>query len=240
MPVDLRDLFLHLQDQLAARLQSNRAILDHPLAKGLATEENWQAMLGEYLPNRYCVSKAFVIDSDGAQSQEIDLVVYDRQYSPFLFKQDGAIFIPAESVYAVFEVKQALSAVTVKYACEKAASVRALRRTSVGITHAGGTYPPRPLFPILAGLLCFESSWSPPMGERLVALLRKSSPQSLLCALRHGSAEVQHPRDDGVRLDSSAPDAALIFFFLQLLERHQGLETAPAIDLRAYGRSLTA
>lgn len=242
MPVDLRDLFLHLQDQLAARLQSNRAILDHRLAKGLATEENWREMLGEYLPNRYCVSKAFVIDADGAQSREIDLVVYDRQYSPFLFKQDGAVFIPAESVYAVFEVKQSLSAATVKDACEKAASVRVLRRTSVGITHAGGTYPPRPLFPILAGLLCFESSWNPPLGGRLVDLLEKSSWQSrldLLCALRHGSAEVAYPGDGGVRLDSSAPEAALIFFFLRLLERLQGLGTAPAIDLRAYGRSLT-
>lgn len=243
MPVDLRDLFLHLQDQLAAKLQSNRAILDHPLAKGLATEENWREMLGEYLPNRYCVSKAFVIDADGAKSQEIDLVVYDRQYSPFLFKQDGAIFIPAESVYAVFEVKQALSAETVKDACEKAASVRVLRRTSVGITHAGGTYPPRPLFPILAGLLCFESSWNPPLGDRLVALLEKSSREGrldLLCVLRHGSSEVAYPGDGGVSLEPSAPDAALIFFFLRLLERLQGLGTVSAIDLRAYGRSLTS
>ena len=151
--MDLRKLFLHLQDQLATRLQSNRAMIDHPGAKGSATEEGWREMLGEYLPKRYCVSKAFVIDADGGQSDEIDLVVYDRQYSPFLFKQDGAIFIPAESVYAVFEVKQSLTAQNVGYAIEKAASVRRLRRTSVTITHVAGTSDPRPLFPILAGLL---------------------------------------------------------------------------------------
>jgi hypothetical protein len=242
MPVDLRNLFLHLQDQLAARLQSNRAILDHPLAKGLATEEGWREMLGKYLPNRYCVSKAFVIDADGAQSQEIDLVIYDRQYSPFLFEQDGAVFIPAESVYAVFEVKQELSADTVQDASEKAASVRRLRRTSMPIPYADGKYPPRSLFPILAGLLALESSWNPPLGDRLVAGLEKTSSDGrldLLCALRHGSAEVTYSNEGQVSLEPSAPDAALIFFFLRLLERLQGLGTVPAIDLRAYGRSLT-
>lgn len=243
MPVDLRSLFLHLQDQLATRLQSNRAILDHPLAKGLATEEGWREMLERYLPKRYCVSKAFVIDADGSQSQEIDLVIYDRQYSPFLFEQDGAIFIPAESVYAVFEVKQELSSATVTDAIEKAASVRKLRRTSVSITHAGGAYPPRPVFPILTGLLALKSSWNPPLGDSLVAGLESASPEGrldLLCALRHGSAEAAYGSTGQVTLEVSAPDTALIFFFLRLLEKLQGLGTVPAMDLRAYGRSLTA
>ncbi|HEY0557803.1 MAG TPA: DUF6602 domain-containing protein, partial [Thermoanaerobaculia bacterium] len=129
MTVDLRKLFLSLQEQLAARLQTNRAMLDHPGAKGSATEESWREMLGEYLPKRYCVSKAFVIDAEGTRSDEIDLVIYDRQYSPFLLKQDGAIFIPAESVYGVLEIKQSLTGRDVTYAIEKAASVRRLRRT---------------------------------------------------------------------------------------------------------------
>lgn len=41
-------------------------------------------------------------------------MIYDRRYSPFLFNQSGAVFIPAESVYAVFEVKQELSRETVR------------------------------------------------------------------------------------------------------------------------------
>jgi len=241
VPVDLRNLFLHLQGQLEALLQSNRAVIGHPGAKGTATEEGWREMLGEYLPNRYCVSKAFVIDADGGQSDEIDLVIYDRQYSPFLFKQGGAVFIPAESVYAVFEVKQSLTGETVEYAIEKAASVRRLRRTSVSITHAGGSFTPRPPFPILAGLLALESEWKPPLGAPLVERLEAGAPEGrldLLCALRHGSAEATYPERNGVHLDASAPDAALIFFFLRLLERLQGLGTVPAINLREYGKAL--
>ncbi len=153
MTVDLRDLFLHLQGQLAAHLQSNRAVLRHPGAKGSATEERWRQMFEDYLPWRYCVSKGFVIDADGQSSDEIDLIIHDRQYSPFLFNQDGAVYIPAESVYAVFEIKQDLRS-NVGYAAKKVASVRRLLRTQGEITHIlGKTRPDRPPFEILGGLL---------------------------------------------------------------------------------------
>lgn len=241
MPVDLRSRFFSLQQQLAARLQTNRDVIDHPGAKGTATEEGWRQMLGEYLPNRYCVSKAFVIDSEGGQSQEIDLVIYDRQYSPFLFKQDQAVFIPAESVYAVFEVKQTLTPGHVKYASNKAASVRGLKRTSVTITHAGGKFDGRTPFPILAGLLTLGGKGKAPLEGKLRTWLEaapKEGRLDLLCALNHGAAEVTYSETDPVSLDLSAPDASLIFFFLHLLERLQGLGTVPAIDLRAYGKAL--
>ncbi|HEX3555841.1 MAG TPA: DUF6602 domain-containing protein [Thermoanaerobaculia bacterium] len=241
MSVDLRKLFLHLQTQLATRLQGNREILDHPSAKGAATEEGWRQMLEDYLPKRYCVAKAFVIDGDGDKSEEIDLVIHDRQYSPFLFNQDGAIYIPAESVYGVFEVKQSLSAETIDYAIQKAASVRRLTRTSVTITHAGGKFEPRPPFPILAGLLSLESDWKPPLGEPLAKRLEAGPGRlDLICALRHGTAEATYSVENPLRLELSAPDSALIFFFLRLLDRLQGLGTVPAIDLRKYGKALAS
>lgn len=82
--------------------------------------------------------KAFVVDSEGHFSEQIDIVVYDRQYSPFIFTFNDQLFIPAESVYAVFEAKQELSADIIRYAQNKATSVRRLKRTSLPIPHAGG------------------------------------------------------------------------------------------------------
>lgn len=238
---NLRHLFLHLQGQLAAHLQTNRAGLPHPGVKGLASEERWREMLGNYLPGRYCVSKAFIIDVDGNMSDEIDLVIHDTQYSPFLFNQDRALYIPAESVYAAFEVKQNLSKEHVRYAAEKAASVRNLTRTSATITHVQGTTPPtRPLFKILTGLLCLESNWSPPFGQAFLESLSAGPEEGrldLVCALRHGTAEITY-MDSGPHLDLSAPDAALIFFFLRLLHRLQQFGTVPAMDLLRYGRVL--
>lgn len=104
--IDLRDLFHGLQNQMLASLNVNREFIEHPGSKGDATEQHWIEFLRTYLPDRYKVDKAIVIDSTGNVSEQMDVVIYDAIYTPFIFKQDGFMYIPAESVYAVFEVKQ--------------------------------------------------------------------------------------------------------------------------------------
>lgn len=89
---------------------------------------------------RYKVDKGIVIDSTGKQSEQIDLIIYDAQYSYLVFRQNDTLLIPAESVYAVFEVKQNLNKERIEYAGAKAKSVRELLRTSAPIKHAGGEY----------------------------------------------------------------------------------------------------
>lgn len=236
----LRDRFLLLQESLASRLRLDQSIHHHG-EMGAAFEKGWRDMLSDYLPKRYCVAKAFVIDSHGRQSQQLDLVIHDRQFSPFLFNQHDALYIPAESVYAVFEVKQKLEKSTVRDAGEKAASVRDLHRTSDTFIWAGGRMEARPPIPILSGLLCFQSGWSPPFGDPLIeslADLSENQRLDLVCALTHGSFEAQYPESASPRLDLSAPDAALIFFFLRLLERLQQVGTVTAMKIREYAKVL--
>jgi hypothetical protein len=239
---NLKEKFLLLQSQLAMRLQVNRSAISHAGAKGDAAEVNWRGMLEDYLPARYRVAKAFVLDHEGSESEQIDVVVFDRQYSPFLFNQDGAIYVPAESVYAIFEAKQELSKDHIKYAGEKAASVRRLKRTSQGIVHAGGHINrPKAPFRILAGVVCLESNWRPPMGGSLVNSLSRLPVEGRLdlgCAISHGAFEVLYEKSGTVHLDRSDKNTALIFFFLRLLERLQQCGTVPAINLRKYGKSL--
>lgn len=238
--VDLRELFLGLQTQLEAHLQTNRAILKHPGTKGDAAELDWVGMLEEYLPYRYQVAKAFVMDADGTLSEQIDVVVFDRQYCPFLFNQSGARYVPAESVYAVFEVKQSMGKGEIQYAGHKVATVRRLRRTSSPIIHAGGEFTPKTPFPPLGGVLCLESTWKPPFGAAFQEALRELDAGERLdigCALRHGAFEVRY---EGAApfVNESTPERALIFFFLRLLQRLQALGTVPAIDWTDYGRAL--
>jgi len=241
MSIDLRELFLSLQKQMTARLQADRDVILHSGTKGDAAELNWLKMMDDYLPRRYQVSKAFVLDSRGSLSEQIDVVVHDRQYSPFLFNQDGARYVPAESVYAVFEVKQEFSKDIIEYAGQKIASVRNLHRTSAPIPHAGGTFTPRPLLPVLGGLLALESSWSPPLGEPLELSLASRPLEGRLdlgCAVRVGAFECGYSEDGQLSMEQSGSDAALIFFFLRLLRRLQLLATVPAMDLGEYEKSL--
>lgn len=243
MQIDLRQLLLTRQSQLAAGLNATRETLEHPGARGAATEFDWQQALSEFLPRRYQVSKAFVIDSEGNRSDEIDLVIHDRHFCPLLFERGGSIYIPAESVYAVFEIKPQLTRGTIYYAHEKTESVRRLHRTNGAIVDRGHKKRGRPeLFPILAGILALSSSWKDPLGPRLVDALGQASPNQQLdlgCTILHGAFEADHAHNP-LALDVSEAEAGLMFFYLRLFTHLQTMGTVSAIDLAAYGRHIEA
>jgi hypothetical protein len=239
--INMRDMFLGLQAELINTLQVNRDHIPHAPTKGDTSELKWVEMLRHYLPERYQVEKAFVLDADGHLSDQVDIVIFDRQYCPFLFRREGSTYIPAESVYAILEVKQSFSKEMVDYAGDKAASVRRLRRTSVPIPHAGGTYPPKPHFRILAGLVALDSDWTPALGTSLLDALCNQEPDNRLdlgCSIKHGSFEMIYPTDAAPQYDQSEQDTALVFFIMRLVQRLQQLGTVPAIDLREYSDSL--
>ena len=121
--IDLSGLYAEMQKEMLQKLQTGAFSVIHPGTKGDNTEANWIKWFQEYLPERYKVDKAIIIDSSGKQSQQIDLVIYDAQYSYLVFHQGDTKLIPAESVYAVFEVKQELNKEYIEAAGEKAKSV---------------------------------------------------------------------------------------------------------------------
>ena len=232
----LPQLLAGLHDDIEHRLKTARVTLGHPTDKGDASEGVWLEMLSLYLPQRYRVVKAHVVDSQGGFSQQIDVLVFDRQYSPFIFQFQGSTVVPAESVYAVFEAKQSINADQVRYAKDKVASVRALHRTSLPIPHAGGTYPPKPLAPIVGGLLTLESDWASPLGESLTKALDGDHPGrlDLGCVASHGLFGCDA---NGCSVGTLQAKPATAFLF-ELIDRLQTAATVPMIDVRAYARWL--
>jgi hypothetical protein len=237
MPDRLTEILDGLQAQLEGSLRASRLAVTHPGARGEASEEDWLRVLKDHLPQRYQADRAFVIDSNGATSGQIDIVIYDRQYSPLLYNLANQRYVPAESVYGVLEVKQDLSREHVLYAGEKAASVRRLHRTSGPIPYAGGAYAPRALPHIVSGLVTCQSSWSPPFGEALRGALNELGAEAQLdigCSLLHGTFEVTYRGGQPVHVTIAAGQRALVEFLMRLLKQLQALATAPAIDYAAY------
>jgi len=229
--VNIRDIFLSLQKQMMSKLSVNKKILTHPVAKGDAAEAEWIKMLSSYLPSRYCVDRAFVIDCNGNVSEQIDIVIYDRHYSPFILRQEGSTYIPAESIYAVIEVKPTLNKQNIQYASGKAQSVRKLKRTTATIIHAGGKIkkPKKPFF-VLAGILTNDGN----LPSDLKDVVKKRKKNDFLhfgCSLQGGSFWF---KNCGRSFEKSDKQESLIFFFLNLLSELQQLGTVPAINLKAY------
>src|SRR5258708_8768013 len=82
-------LLAGLHEDIQQRLATARKAIAHPGSKGDASELVWLEMFQKYLPKRYSAVKAHVVDSDGNFSDQIDVVIFDRQYSPFVFKFPG-------------------------------------------------------------------------------------------------------------------------------------------------------
>src|SRR2546430_7906186 len=194
-------------------------------------------MLAKFLPSRYQVDKGFVIDSTGKRSKQIDIIIFDRTFSPLLWEDGGNMNIPAESVYAVFEVKQDHNLDHIKAASEKAESVRNLYRTQGQFGWLMGSAK-KELFTILAGLLTVDSSWSPAFGDPFYNALGKLSENDHLdigCAVSKGSWDLEdHANPRSAQL--SQPEAALISFCMHLLQRLQKLGTVGGIDYGEYER----
>ena len=74
-------LMKNLHDRVSQELKSAREAIGHPGAKGDGSEKVWHKLFRTYLPERYAVDKATIMDSKGAFSGEIDVVLYDRQYT---------------------------------------------------------------------------------------------------------------------------------------------------------------
>lgn len=235
----LPQLLSSLHEDIQQRLATVRKSFGHPGTKGDASERVWISLLETYLPKRYQAMKAHVVDSRGNFSQQIDVVIFDRQYSPFIFTYEGETIIPAESVYAVFEAKQTADASLVAYAQEKVASVRQLHRTSLPIPYAKGVYPAKPLIPILGGLLALESEWSPPLGPSLERALRANLDQGRLdvgCVASHGHFFFDQASAGYSFVNENKPATAFLF---KLISQLQFSGTVPMIDIEAYGEWLT-
>ncbi|GHT89993.1 hypothetical protein FACS1894113_5480 [Alphaproteobacteria bacterium] len=235
----LPQLLSGLHEDIQQKLETCRRSFAHPGTKGDASERVWLELLQTYLPQRYQADTAFIVDSQGNFSEQIDVAIFDRQYSPFIFRYQGQTIVPAESVYAVFEAKQAINASLVEYARKKAESVRKLHRTSLPIPHAGGTYPPKPAIPIIGGILTFESDWSPPMGDPLQKSLGGGNELDRLelgCVAAHGY--LQYNSSTGKHDVSLGGKPATAFLF-KLISQLQFSGTVPMIDIQAYANWLT-
>ncbi|MEH2484495.1 DUF6602 domain-containing protein [Bradyrhizobium sp. AZCC 2230] len=235
----LSQLLSGLHDEIQQKLAIARKSFAHPGTKGDASEQVWLDMLQAYLPQRYQADSAHVVDSHGNFSDQIDVVVFDRQYSPFIFKFQGQTIVPAESVYAAFEAKQAINATQVEYAQKKVATVRRLHRTSLPIPHAGGTYPAKQLIPILGGLLTFESDWTPAVGDPLIRALKVTDEMERLdmgCVAAHGHFTFDCKSGNYTFTPEGRPATAFLFTLISTL---QFSGTVPMIDIQAYAQWLT-
>lgn len=233
----LQDAFSTEQECLFTNLSSSRRVR-HNGDRGEVNEMFFIQALRRCLPDRYTVDKASVLDSTGEVSDSIDVVVFDRQYTPTLLDSDNHRYVPAESVYAVFECKPKIDKGYLGYAADKAASVRKLVRTSMGVMTIDGPKPPRPLHDIIAGILAINVDWADGLGESFKSCHETLHGDHVLdCGFAASGASFDIFKDGNLTFGPSGN--AWAFFIFRLLDRLRDIGTAPAVDWATYANALS-
>jgi hypothetical protein len=219
---------------LHTKLQFSSSTVTHDGKMGEVNEAHFVELLKRYMPARYSVESGIIIDSKGATSDQIDVVIYDRQYTPVLLDQKEHRYIPAEAVYAIFEVKPTCNKPYLEYAAVKAESVRKLVRTSATIMYSDGPHPAKKPFEIIAGIVSTEVAWSGGFGPTFKLIHSKLNRNKFINCGLAASGACFDTFDANKKLQVRKGDDAVGFFLFRLLHALQTLGTVPAVDWNAY------
>lgn len=224
--INIKKLFSALDEEMRLKLSSKIDEIYHPTAKGDESELNW-ILLRAYLPERYTVDSGFVVDHKGNISEQIDIIIYDRHFTPFIFRGENVVYIPAEGVYAVFEVKPHLDTTNFNYAVKKLKSVRKLKRTTASFTHILGQ-DKKELFGIIGGILTKETK-----SKKCFNDIKTTSDLSIILSLNCGIKII-----NGETMETQEKESVLAFFLLKFIEKLRGLGSVPALEADKYLESI--
>lgn len=250
-------------DMMHAEIRRIRASFDHSGIVGTALEEVVAKFLNDQLPISLRAVAGKVVDSAGARSRQVDVIIYDTSRTPVLFasSQGTQHLVPCEGVVAVIEVKARLTRAELLKSITHCVSVKQLNREAylpTSITREHALYGRSWLVPpIYYTIFAFESD-----GTYAAALndeIEKIYPlheqiDSLICLDRGlclnvrvevvgtGSSTLieshftSTPGPETVKADIQTSNALVVWYGVltsTVLERMPG----PTIDITAYLRT---
>lgn len=107
--MNVPELVEEISRELKHNFEKRARLIPHSGEKGEGREAALRQILETYLPGRFGVDTGFVIDSAWEESLQIDVVIYDKNYTPVFEIVEGKRFFPCETVVAVGEVKSAIN-----------------------------------------------------------------------------------------------------------------------------------
>lgn len=221
--INIQKLFAALDEEMRLKLSSKIDEIYHPTVKGTEIELNWIGLLRNYLPERYKVDSGIVVDHEGSISEQIDIIIYDRHFTPFIFRGENIVYIPAEGVYAVFEVRSKFDKANYDYAVKKLKSVKQLKRTSANFTHIMGDNK-KVLFEIIGGILTKSNGSTGTYNG-----LKQGTDLAIVLCLDYGIKMVE---DKAIVAQEGEP--ILAFFLLKLIEKLRTLGSVSALEVDKY------
>lgn len=126
--MNLKEIFDEVSDQMKSDFMKAQKSLSHAGLKGDANEETVRKFLRQYLPKTLDITTGMLVDSDGNQSRQLDIIICDSSKTPIFFQSGETRVIPIECAYAVIEVKAFLDKTELEKSFENMLSVKSLTK----------------------------------------------------------------------------------------------------------------
>jgi hypothetical protein len=145
--LDMIELFDRVANTLKIEFEYQAKILGHPGEVGTGRENVLKRVLSKYIPKRYVVDSGFVVDASVKSSEQMDIVIYEANYTPVFEIVEGKSFFPCETVVAVGQVRTKIGSRKEMQEClNNIKSVKELDRSNKGtnelITGPGISFEP--------------------------------------------------------------------------------------------------
>lgn len=100
----IKNNYFCMEESIVDQLRMTQEL--HGATIGSVREDIWEQLFEMIIPKKFVIEhSAFIIDSDANYSGEVDLVIMDSTYTPYIFRNGRLKFIPIEAVAAVVECK---------------------------------------------------------------------------------------------------------------------------------------
>ena len=101
---NIRENYKNLEASIVRQL--NLKVDNHHLTAGHNREKIWLELFRQIIPMKFAIKQGvFLIDSYGHVSKEVDIAVFDEQFTPYIFNYGNIHFIPIEAVAVVVQCK---------------------------------------------------------------------------------------------------------------------------------------
>lgn len=108
-----RDSFRELSMLMSSKLEFEKSANNTNLDSGIPLEDYFRVEFSKFIPNKYSVDSATIVDKDSYTCGDCDFIIYDDQKSVFIkrpsTKNSRRKFLFHEATYGIIEVKQKLT-----------------------------------------------------------------------------------------------------------------------------------
>lgn len=239
----LKDIFDNLEQSLFNDMSIR---IQHNLEDGKYREYLVKKVLAKIIPAKYSITNGFIIDSENNISQEMDVIIYDKNYVPPFFDETYTV-VPIEAVIAVIQVKTNLTKNTLEDSIQNLNSINGLNAKTGGkiISAVGGLLEEKRYIAPYKIVVSYKTDYSDSHNfsdsMKDLDILYIVEPEKTLTIKHRKSIDAVVNLDKDKLLESlndydleKINDSRLAFFALNLLEKMKLINNSIIINYEEY------